>query len=514
MRAQAAATTDPETPEATATAMATAADAEAAGAARAGLPTVPRLLYASAAFGAEALGRSRDLWLLFFYAPPADSGRSQLLPLATVALLLAVLRVTDALDEFLVGWWSDRFRSRWGRRIPFVLVGAPLWALAAVAVVMPPAGGTTVQIAVWFFVASQLFGIFTTVAGAPYDALLPEIAPTDGERVKVMTARVGFALGGATVGLVASGLLVERFGVPGMMIAAAALALTTRYLGLAGVWRHVDRNAEPSTLPLLDSLKATVANRHFRAFLPSFVLFQTALALLLAALPFYVAALLGGGAPGDGTAGAAAGGGSVGVWVSVLSGVAVLAVVAAMVPFGRLAARRSKRAAYARAMLLTAVAFPLLAFAGWLPLPGVPPLVQAAVAVALVGAPLAGVFLFPAVLVADIAEDEAARTGHRREATFFGAQGFVEKTTGALAPPLLAGLLMLGSTAANPLGLRLLGPAAGALVLLGWWLFRGYALDGESASRRVGESARGRVEEARGRGVEKKKGQGGGEDGG
>ncbi len=430
------------------------------------LPQASRLLYASASFGAEALTRSRDLWLLFFYAPPDGSGRPQILPLALVAGLLAVLRVTDALDEFLIGWWSDRFRSRWGRRIPFVLVGAPLWALAAVAVVLPPSGGTTAQVAIWFFVTSQVFGIFATVAGAPYDALLPEIAPTDAERVRVMTARVAFALGGATVGLVGSGLLVDRIGVPGMMAVAAAIALVTRYAGLAGAWPYADRNAEPSALPLLDSLRATVRNRHFRAFVPSFVLFQTALALLLAALPYYVAALLGGGA--------------VGVWVAALSGVAVLAVLAAVLPFARLAMRRSRRVAYARAMLLTACAFPLLAFAGWLP--GIPPMAQAVVAVAVVGAPLAGVFLFPTVLVAEIAEDEARRTGHRREATFFGAQGFVEKTTGALAPPLLAGLLTLGATAENPLGLRLLGPAAGLLVLLGWWLFRGYALDGDDGA--------------------------------
>lgn len=432
---------------------------------RVGLPRSAGLLYAAAAFGGEALGRSRDLWLLFFYAPPAESGRPQILPLALVAGLLAILRVTDSLDEFLIGWWSDRVKSRWGRRIPFVLVGAPLWALAAVAVVFPPAGGSVVQVAAWFFVTSQLVAIFSTVAGAPYDALLPEIAPTDDERVRIMTARVAFALAGAVVGLVASGLLVERIGVPGMMVATATIALATRYLGLLGAWNHADRTAEPSALPLVESLRATVRNRHFRAFVPSYVLFQTALALLLAALPYYTAALLGGGPVGN--------------WVAALSGVAVLAVVAAMAPFGRLAARRSKREAYARAMFLTACAFPLLAVAGWLP--SIPPMAQALVAVALIGAPLAGVFLFPVVLVAEIADDEARRTGHRREATFFGAQGFVEKTTGAIAPLLLAGLLGLGGSAEHPLGLRLLGPVAGLLVLLGWWLFRGYTLDGRTA---------------------------------
>ena len=57
-----------------------------------------------------------------------------------------------------------------------------------------------------------------------------------------------------------------------------------------------------------------------------------------------------------------------------------------------------------------------------------------------------------------------------------GAQNFVEKTTSALAPLLLGALLALGHSAADPLGVRLVGPLAALLVLVAFVSFRRYDL--------------------------------------
>ena len=443
------------------------------------LPLPTKLLYSLGSLGAEALIQSRAAWLLYFYAPPADSGLKPLLPIGLVGLLLAAMRVVDSFDSVLIGWWSDRTRSRLGRRLPFVLVGAPFWAIFAVLSFFPPADAPVATIAVWFALTTELYGLFATVAGGPYEALMPEIARGSRQRLDLVSTRVYFGVAGAAVGLVASGALVDRFGVQGMMVAVAALALVTRYLGVAGVWRRVDRAQAPADIPLGAALKATFANRQFLAFLPTFVLFQTGLQMLTGMLPFYARATLGVAEPGR--------------WVALLMGVAVVAVLLAVPVFTRLAGRTSKRHAYRRAMLLTGLAFPLLAVAGFVP--GVPPLAQVLVAMALVGAPMAGVYLFPAALTADVADHDAALTGHRREASYFGAQGFVEKITGALSPLVLAGLLSLGNTAQDPLGIRLVGPVAACFVLLGWFLFRWYRLPDDVAAGVVSDT-RGRTDAA------------------
>jgi glycoside/pentoside/hexuronide:cation symporter, GPH family len=428
-----------------------------------GAPRRSRLLYSVSSFGGEALSRNRDAWFLYYYAPPDDSGLPQLLPLAVIGVLLAILRVLGALDDVIIGWWSDRTRSRLGRRLPFILVGTPLSALFAVLIVTPPANASTAVTATYLFVMMEMYGIFGTISGGPYEALFPELARTSRERVGLVAMKLYFGIAGAAVGLVLSGVLVDSIGLRETLIGMVFLAFACRIIGTLGVWNHVERDRPPASIALLPALKTTFRNTQFLAFLPSFVLFQTALGMLLGVLPYYAGAILATE--------------SEGLWVSILSGVAIAAMLCAVPFFTRLARRRSKRAAYSLAMLAAGVAFPLLFVAGFLP--GIPREAQVLAMMVVLGAPLAGVYLFPTALTADLADHDTVDTGMRREATYFGAQNFVEKTAGALSPLLLAGLLLLGNTADDPWGIRLVGPVAGVLVLTGYILFRSYRLPDE-----------------------------------
>ncbi len=435
------------------------------------VPRRSRALYSLSSFGGEALSRNRDAWFLYYYAPPDDSGLPQLLPLGVIGVLLAVLRIVGALDDVIVGWWSDRTRSRLGRRLPFILVGTPLSAILAVLIVTPPTNAGAATIATYLFVAMFFYGIFGTISGGPYEALLPELARTSRERVGLVAMKLYFGIAGAAVGLVVAGVLVDRIGLRGTMVSMVLLAFLCRIAGVVGVWRHVDRDRAPATVSLAAALRMTFRNAQFRAFLPSFVLFQTGLSLLLGVLPYYVAAILDVEREG--------------LWVSILSAVAIGSMLSAAPFFTWFARRRSKREAFSLAMLAAGIAFPLLFLAGFLP--GIPPVAQVIAVTALVGAPQAGVYLFPAALTADLADHDAGETGMRREATYFGAQNFVEKTAGAAAPLLLAGLLMVGNTTADPLGIRLVGPLAGILVLIGYVCFRAYRLPDEPLATSVPE---------------------------
>ena len=69
------------------------------------------------------MGRSQGLWLLYYYAPPKDAHLPTLLPSLAVGALLALGGIVGALDEAIVGYFSDRTRSHWGRRIPYIVVG-------------------------------------------------------------------------------------------------------------------------------------------------------------------------------------------------------------------------------------------------------------------------------------------------------------------------------------------------------------------------------------------------------
>lgn len=428
------------------------------------LPLRAKALYASSSLGSEALSQSRGLWLLYYYAPPKDADLEQLLPLGLVGVLLTVGRLIESVDDALIGYWSDRTRSRLGRRLPFVVAATPPWAVFGFLLFTPPPDAGTAVTAVHLFVTLELFFLFSTLAGGPYEALLPEIAKTSRDRVGIVSMRVYFGAAGGAIGLIGSDLLIDRFGFREMALTMASLALVFRYLGTIGVWPHASRTQPPAELTFRQSLRTTFSNASFLVFLPTFVLFQISLQMLLGALPYYVDAVLEEEA----------------TWVSevrVLAAVALGSAVAAVPLFGLYARRRSKREAYSLAMLGATVVFPLFAFAGFVP--GVPLELEVLVAMAVIGAPLAGVYLFPAALTADIVDDDGLRTGMRREATFYGAQNFVEKTATSLAPLLLAGLLLLGNTADDPLGIRLVGPVAAVLVAIAWLTFRSYRLPDE-----------------------------------
>jgi GPH family glycoside/pentoside/hexuronide:cation symporter len=336
---------------------------------------------------------------------------------------------------------------------------------------MPPGDGASA--AVWLAVTLFGYFLFSTLSSGPYEALFPEIAQTTRDRLAVVGARVYFGAAGGAVGLVGASLLIDSVGYAAMAITMAGVAVVFRYLGTAGVWRRASRTTPPALLSLREALRLTVASRSFLLFLPSFVLFQVGVQLLLADLPFFVKAVLEVDEEDR--------------WVAGPTAVAI-AVVLVSVPFlTRVARRTSKRRVYLASMLGAALLFPLLGLVGLVPV--VPAEAQLVLLIALVGVPLAGAYLFPAALTADIIDEDESRSGLRREATYFGAQNLVEKTVTALTPLLLGLLLVLGRTTENSAGVRLAGLVAGAIVFCGYLVFRRYRLEDDPAAARSTASA-------------------------
>ena len=74
-------------------------------------------------------------WLLKRYRPdPADTRWNVLASAGAFGLAMVVGRVMDAVADPLVGFWSDRVKTPWGRRKPFIFIGGPLLAVMFVLV--------------------------------------------------------------------------------------------------------------------------------------------------------------------------------------------------------------------------------------------------------------------------------------------------------------------------------------------------------------------------------------------
>ena len=461
------------------------------------LPRLNALLYASGALGGNLLSRSRDLWLIYFYAPPADAAIPPRMPLLVLGIVLTIARFIEALDDPIIGWWSDRTRSRWGRRIPFVVLATPFFAIFAVLLWMPPDNHEGVTNVIYFFLILEAFHLFSTLSGGPFESLLPEIAPDSRSRVGIVIWQVFFGTVGAFIALVLSGVIIDLWGFAAMGLLMAVLALFSRYIGLAGAWRHARRDVEPTRLNLWPAVSSTFRNDQFLFYLPTFILFNMAISLMTAALPYWATAILLKGLPVDILRLESGSplflrlfgwelGIGVGTAVGLLTGMAIVVVLVILPVVQRLAIVRGKAWVYSRAMLLGGIYLPFFFFMGFLP--AINEFPQALVFVAIMGVPMAAVFTFPNAIQADIIDYDALRTGERREAIYYGTQATLEKIASSVFPLVLAGLLTLGSTADNPIGIRLVGPVAGVSCLIGYLTFRGYKLPDEVTEQSVIEA--------------------------
>ncbi len=436
------------------------------------LPLRTRLLYGTSRVGSEALGRSQALWLLYYYAPPSDAHLPTLLPSLAVGALLTVGGILGALDDAIVGFFSDRTRSRWGRRIPYIVIGTPLWSIFFLLLFTPPASAGNAVTAIYLFFVFQAVTLSSAIVVGPYEALLPEMASSSGERMGLQAIKVYLGVLGTGLGLVGSDFLVHHIGFKAMAASIAAFAAICQYVAIGGVWRRASQSRIPAEIRFREALRATFRNKGFRVLLPTVVLFALALQLLQTDIPFYVHAVVGRHG-----------------WLSsrLLLAVAIAAAIVCVPAFTVLAKRTSKRRAYGISMLAGAATFPLLTIAGLIP--GIPASMQIIVAVALIGAPMGAHFLFPVPLTADVIDDDSTRTKQRREASYLGASSFVERTATSLAPLIVVLLRLLGDTRGNTLGVRLVGLAGGLIILAAYLLFRNYGGPDEVVERVPPEAA-------------------------
>ena len=440
------------------------------------IPRFNRIVYASASFGGNLLSRTGQLWLLFYFAPPADADLPTIVPRLTMAAILLAVGIEDAIDDPLIGYWSDRTRTRLGRRIPFVLFSTPFYALFFFLLFTPPGADRSQFINVLYFSCVVLIQrIVGTMSSSPLEALLPEIARTSASRVSIVAWQVFLGSLGAAFALIGTGFIKDALGFQVMAGIVAVLALVSRYIGLWGAWPYARAQVQPVSTGLIESLRQAFRNDQFLFFLPTFVCFNLAVHLLLAGLPFFAESVILGDADARtiGLFGRSfeLGGGGIS---SILAGTAIFAVIAVLPLVYRLSISRGKAWVYSASMLLGAIAFPPLFFMGLVP--GIDPLAQSLVFVAIAGLAITGVFAFPNALMADIIDYDALRTGQRREALFYGAQNTIEKWVGSLSTAILALLFLAGETADDPLGIRLIGPVAGLAAVIGYVFFFGYRL--------------------------------------
>lgn len=105
---------------------------------------------------------------------------------AVVGTLMALPRLTDALTDPLMGYISDHTRTRWGRRRPYIFVGAITAGILFAALWQLPAGHSETFYFWFFLIGSIIFYMAYTVFATPWVALGYEMTPDYNERTRLM----------------------------------------------------------------------------------------------------------------------------------------------------------------------------------------------------------------------------------------------------------------------------------------------------------------------------------------
>lgn len=418
--------------------------------------------FGSAAFGIKNNGF--DYFLLLFYGTVVGLEPS----LVGLAILIAL--VVDAINDPLVGYWSDNFRSRWGRRHPFMYASVIPVTLTYFLLWNPPEL-SQFGLFIYLTVLSILIRTFITFYEIPSSSLIPELTRDYDERTTIQSYRLFFAWSGGNImsiimfGVLLTGPLGMRdpeayatYGIIGSVAIFIAIMVST--LGTHSRIPYLYIPPVPkerfSTRRIFREMVEILSEKSFLALFAATVLFAVATGLS-ASLSFLILNYFWGFSEFQ-----------IFLWTCTVFFSALLGFL--------IAPRAGKRWGKKKATLILGVlAFTiqpapvLLRLAGLMPANGDPVLFPLVLAINVID--LALIIAVTAVafsMIADLVESNQVKTGRRNEGVYYAAMAFTRKCTQGIGV-LLAGFVL--SAISFPQGAD---PASVDPDIL-WWLGALYA---------------------------------------
>lgn len=351
---------------------------------------------------------------------------------ALLGLMMAIPRLWDAITDPVMGNVSDNFRSRWGRRRPFIALGAVLMGLSFGLIWMVPEHWSETAILTYFVVTSLLFYTCFTIFAVPFNSLTYEMTPDYHERTRVMAyptffskvAEAGYFWVIPLAGMVAAwmdsasilpGVRVVGWGVGFVIMALIgvlpALLVKERFA------RKIEARPKGERVKFLPALTQSLRSRAF-GILISLTVLKVIAGMLASSLDYYLIVYYM--FDGDIAVGS--------FWKAWLStGYAVVGFISVFV-IGCMAARMEKRTVLAIIYLMVALGgvvkwFVFTPGQPWMIL--IDPIFCGPIWVA-IG------MIMPSML-ADICDEDELKSGQRREGTYGAIFSWIQKTGVSLA---------------------------------------------------------------------------------
>jgi GPH family glycoside/pentoside/hexuronide:cation symporter len=378
------------------------------------LPASTKVFYGVADMGIAMLTASVQFFLLFFYTDVViiDPG------LAGTALLVGKL-TWDAINDPLIGYLSDRTRTRIGRRRPYMLIGAIPLALSTCLLYALPSGLTAAVAFAGVLLTFLFFDTMHTLVSVPYYAMTPELTHDYDERSSLTAVRMVFSVLGYILGAAATAALAallqdlfgwtEKAGYGGMGAVFGLIAMVCVLITAVKVRERPTAEVQPSQLPPLDAVKQTLRNRPFVQLVAAFFVSSFSFTLMTSLLPFYLTYQL-----------------DMEDQVPLVLLVMLATIGLFLFPWIWIANRINKGPAYALGLFIACSAVIGTFFLPY----GPTSLIYLIAFVAGLG--FSAQWVFPWSMLPDVVEIDQLQTRERREGIFYGVWALLTKFTAAL----------------------------------------------------------------------------------
>ncbi|MCF2971756.1 MFS transporter [Synechococcus sp. Nb3U1] len=370
-------------------------------------------LWTKLAYGVGDLGTGMTANILVFFLLPFLTNTVGMAA-GLAGSIYAITRFWDAINDPVIGILSDRTRTRWGRRRPWLLFAAIPFGLTFLAQWWIPFPGRIGALFAYYLLVSLLFNTFYSAANIPYASLTPELTQDYDERMQLNQFRFAFSIGGSIVAVVLFPLLYNLLPdrSAGYMLAGTCFALISSLPLLLCFWGVRERyQSERDPLPLAQQMRVAFRNRPYLfvigIYLCSWLTFQFTATII----PYFIVFWMG--LPE--------------VWISLtvlaVQGIAVLTLFM----WTQLSAHLGKRTMY-----LIGAGFWLISQAGLFFLqPGQSGIMIVLALIAGVGVS-ATAYLGPWSMIPDVIDLDELETGERREGIFYAFMVLLQKVGLAL----------------------------------------------------------------------------------
>ncbi len=386
-----------------------------------------RIAYAMPAFALAIIGIPVYVYIPKFYTDVVG------VDITLVGILLFGVRLFDAVTDPVMGTLSDRTRSRFGRRRPFIAAGSVLIAISLYFLFNPPATPSpwnSLYFAFWIY---TLF-LFWTLVTVPYESLGPEITYDYNERTALFAWRDGFLIAGTLAAAASPALVQAMFQTDDSPAGQRATFFWISVLygplviAMCAWCVHVVREraqatAERETASWRDFL-TVASNRPFMILLAAYTISAIGSNLPATLILYYVQYVLGSSQA------------DLFLMLYFVTGILFLPL------WVRLAQRFGKKETWVASMAVNTGAFVGVFFLG----PGDSVIYGFLVVVSGIG--FGATLALPSAIQADVIDYDELKTGRRREGRYIGLWSVAKKLAAAVGVGV--GLAVLGAVGYTP----------------------------------------------------------------